>query len=350
MFPNSLVDQVVDRFTSPGESLLDPFAGRASSIFGGATKGRPSFGVEINPVGWIYGKTKLSVAPADQVLRRIHEIVAISGQYPLEIEGDLCTFFQLCFSECTLQFLLAARAQLDWKNSAVDRTLMTLILVDLHGIRHRSFSNQTRQSRAMNPDYSVRWWRTKQLAPPIRDPEAFLQKKVRWRFRHGVPQTVDSDVLLGDSCQLLSSLRHHTHAASALPFKLLFTSPPYMNITDYYRDQWLRLWMLGDDPSAVRTREPHKGAFNSAAQYRDMLSTVFRQSAEMMSARGCVYVRTDARPTTFDITWSVLRDAFPRWKAVVVDQPAPDRTQTALYGDTGPKPGERDIILTGPLA
>jgi DNA modification methylase len=27
--------------------------------------------------------------------------------------------------------------------------------------------------------------------------------------------------------------------------KLVITSPPYLDITDYHEDQWLRLWMLG---------------------------------------------------------------------------------------------------------
>jgi hypothetical protein len=31
-------------------------------------------------------------------------------------------------------------------------------------------------------------------------------------------------------------------------FSMLLTSPPYYDVTNYRVDNWIRLWMLGEDP------------------------------------------------------------------------------------------------------
>jgi len=251
MFPIHFVNKVVNIYTKPGQWILDPFAGRASSVFAGATQGRPSIGIEINPVGWIYGKTKIAPAPKDKVKNRLAELSQIAQSLPSRTGRDLSEFFRYCFSETTLRFLIAARDNLNWRQSKTDRTLMALILIDLHGGRDRSFSNQMRQSRAMNPDYSIRWWKTQRLCPPQIDPQTFLEKKIEWRYAKGLPKAVRSNVFLGDSSNLLPKITDRSISPKQKTFKLLFTSPPYIGISDYHRDQWLRLWMLGNEPVAT---------------------------------------------------------------------------------------------------
>ena len=345
MFPISFVNEVVQTYTQPGQGIIDPFAGRASSIFAGASMGRPSLGMEIHPVGWIYGKTKLNPANQEEVQKKLLEIVTIAQTLPQDVGSDLPEFFTFCFSRRSLGFLLAARSSLDWQHNLVDRTLMTLILVDLHGVRERSFSNQMRQSRAIDPEYSIRWWKQHNSTAPELDPGEFLGKKILWRYAKGTPQVTKSDLFLADSRQLLSHIPNQLKIEK--PFTLLFTSPPYIGISDYHRDQWLRLWMLGGQPFAARHPDKHRRDFGSIADYTVLLEAVFQQSAEVMSSRkATVYVRTDAREPTFTITREALKLAFPRWQEKIIERPYPKQTQTALYGDKSMKVGEKDIILT----
>ena len=59
MFPLEFAFDVVHKYSKPEQLVLDPFAGRASSVFAAATQERYGLGIEINPVGWVYGQTKL---------------------------------------------------------------------------------------------------------------------------------------------------------------------------------------------------------------------------------------------------------------------------------------------------
>ncbi len=346
MFPVQFVEEVIQTYTWPGQRVLDPFAGRATSIFVGAHYGRPAIGIEINPIGWIYGKTKLDPAPIEELKMRLAEVVSLAKDTPYSKE-DLPEFFHLCFSENSLRFLLTARNTLDWRDNKIDRTLMTLILIDLHGGRSRSFSNQMRQSKAMSPDYSIRWWRQHNLEPPEINPQEFLEKKINWRYAKGLPTVIESDVLLGDSSCLIQQIMHQTITRQQKPFTLLLTSPPYIGITDYHRDQWLRLWMLGGKALAARSSDKYKRDFSSPSTYKELLQTVFLQAAEVMAKDAVVYVRTDAREQTFELTRSALKLAFPAKHERIVDKPYLKHTQTALYGDRSSKSGEKDIILTG---
>ncbi len=348
MFPLSFVDHVIETYTRPGQYVLDPFAGRASSIFSAATLERHAIGIEINPVGWIYGKTKLSVATKQDVVKRLGEIDEIGKDLNRDAGCDLPAFFHYCFARKSLHFLLAARNDLDWRHSKIDRTLMALILIDLHGGKERSFSNQMRQSRAMHPDYSIRWWRAHQSKPPQIDPLEFIKRKIEWRYAKGTPCVNGGEIYLGDSSQVLNRLIKKLNAGELQRFDLLFTSPPYIGISDYHRDQWLRLWMLGGESSATRDAHRYRHDFSSAEIYKEMLRKIFTKSAELMRPSGVVYVRTDARTNTFEITREILKECFPDWRMRVAEQPYKRQTQTALYGDKSKKPGEKDIVLYGP--
>jgi tRNA G37 N-methylase Trm5 len=142
MFPATFADSVIEKYTKPGDRILDPFAGRGTSLFSAVTKNRIATGVEINPVGWVYCKTKLAPASEKKVKARIWQVAhSITRRVKDEVES-LPEFFHYCFSEDILNYLVTAKNVLEWRKSSVDRTLMAFILVHLHGRRESSFSNQ----------------------------------------------------------------------------------------------------------------------------------------------------------------------------------------------------------------
>ncbi|MCB9432158.1 MAG: site-specific DNA-methyltransferase [Ardenticatenaceae bacterium] len=266
MFPNEFAFDVVHRFTNPGDRVLDPFAGRFSSIYASTTQGRDGTGIEINPVGWVYGQAKLHPAAQDDVKARLKEICRRSRWFGIRSQRKLPEFFSYCYSEKVLAFLLAAKSELNWRNDRVDTTLMSLILVALHAKLGSGLSNQMRQSKAMAPDYSVKWWQDNGLEiPPTIDPLSFMLKKIDWRYQHGVPTDIGSgEALLADSTVKLADLKLEIENDGKAKFKLLLTSPPYYDITHYHYDQWLRLWMLGNPPWPSKTEDKHRGRFSGS--------------------------------------------------------------------------------------
>ena len=342
MFPTGFAKAVIESHTAPGDSVVDPFAGRGTALFAAAARGRDAFGVEINPVGWVYSKAKLSPAPLQAVEQRLTEIADVAQQ--CHSDQELPYFFTRCFAPSVLRFLIAARSALDWRHSDTDWTLAALLLVYLHGKRESSLSNQMMQSKAMSPPYAIRWWDERGLHPPERDVCAFMLERIRWRYQQGLPELGRSVLLLGDSESCVAHLAGHPNSASRRPFSLLFTSPPYMRITNYHYDQWLRLWLLGGEPEPRRGAGPHRRRFGDQPRYQGLISRVFQSVADLSAPSVKAYVRVDSREPTFTIVHDALRASFPKHRFEIIDRPLTRPTQTALFGDRGDKPGDRDIV------
>lgn len=348
MFPTEFAFDVVQQFTNEGDWVLDPFAGRFSSIFAATSQGRNGVGIEINPVGWVYGESKLHPACREDVEYRLEAVCQRSRWFGVRSQRNLPEFFQYCYSEKVLAFLLAARAELDWEHNSVDTTLMSLILVFLHAKLGSGLSNQMRQSKAMAPEYSVRWWKENGLSqPPEIDPLEFMQGKIDWRYKKGIPCETGLGEAILDDCTLALLRLVDLVASGDLPkFKLLLTSPPYYDVTHYHYDQWLRYWMLGGDSWPSKAETKHRGRFSSQDAYRSLLDAVFAHASKLVAPDGMLYIRTDKREFTLDTTRALLRKHFPDWKMCEQDKPFLEPTQTKLYGDFSPKPGEVDIVMT----
>ena len=347
MFPTSFADEVIHNHTQPGDAVLDPFAGRGTAIFSAATQHRPAIGIEINPLGYVYAKAKLNPGDYRDVTRKLEGLAENSHRYQ-QAADNLPQFFHLCFTDKVRKFLLAARANLNWRRRKTDRTLMSLILISLHGKRHQSLSNQMRQSTAMAPDYCIRWWTEKDLTPPDINPVVFIRKRIEWRYVHGIPKTKDATVFLDDSIQKLPGLARDVQECRRPRAKLLFTSPPYHNVTNYYYDQWLRLWLLGCSEIPFKQGNRYGGKFSNLDRYCQLLNRVFARAKPILTDDAIIYIRTDQRKSTLHNTRAVLTAIFPEKRITETLRPLSSERQAKPYSRGGaPKKAncEVDLIL-----
>jgi len=342
MFPVEFAHQVISEYCPPGGKVLDPFCGRGTVPFVALATGREALGSDINPVAWVYAKTKTDPHPDPKVLmRRAQQIQSAIKRKDRRPENE---FQELAWSEDVLAFLNAARRHLNWRGSRIDRTLMGVLLVHLHAKLGNGFSNQIRQSKAMAPEYSVRWWREKQMLPPEIDMLELLEEKLQWRYKEGIVPTVDGTprptILLGDSRKALR------RSPAAFKADLILTSPPYCGVTNYRYDNWIRLWLLGEGPSLPESQTWARHA--NQDEYRDLLTRTFSVCKTRSDENVAVYVRTDARQFTLETTIKVLQAIWPEKILHFAFDGFKKATQTALFGDKSAKPGEVDLLLLSP--
>jgi hypothetical protein len=273
--------------------------------FSSVSAGRKALGIELNPVGWVYGATKLLPAPKDKVLSRIIEIQTLAPEYR-KVTDALPLFFRRCFSPTVRRFLVCARSMLDWRTSHVDRTAMAFLLTHLHGKSTDSLSNQMRQTKAMSPQYAINWWEKNRSFPPNVEPTQFFSRKLEWRYAKGTPNSERGTVVLGDSATVLTKLHGNLGKYNLVRPSLMLTSPPYFGITNYHYDQWIRLWLLGGPPtdrrSSTEFNGKHQGKFADIDVYKALLKSVFLESAKILRKDAIVYVRTDRREPTMTVT------------------------------------------------
>ena len=336
MFPIPFVSEVIRLFAERGKTVVDPFCGRGTVPFICMANEVKALAADINPVAWIYSKTKTDPHPRlDEVKRRIGQVREAVIPDDARSEHE---FQELAFCTDVLAFLNASRRELQWRDCRLDRTVAALLTQHLHDKRGHGLSNQLRHSRAMSPAYCIRWWRDKGYdQPPKIEAHTFLQRRAEWRYAKGIvkpKRTPRPSIGLGSACDALPE--------SNSSADLVLTSPPYCNVTNYRSDNWLRLWVLGEGPSLPDWNPEQK--FVDPEKYRAVISDCFASTLRRSSPQAVWYVRSDARQQTRQIITRALDDLLPDHQRYENLAPYESATQTALYGDSEAKPGEIDLL------
>ena len=196
-----------------------------------------------------------------RILRRIDEVRESIKQTDYIPENE---FQEWAWCPEVLGFLNSARRELDWKHSKTDRTFAAITLVYLHAKIGGGLSNQLRQSKSMAPDYAVRWWKVRKMLPPDIDPVQFLKSRVEWRYAKGLnTSSSHAKLYFGDARE---KLKHY----KGRKVSLLLTSPPYLGVTNYQYDNWIRLWALGG-PALPDWSQ--KQRYSDKSEYENLLKT-----------------------------------------------------------------------------
>ena len=336
MFPQSFIHDAVINLSKQEETVLDPFCGRGNGPFAATVLGRNALGIDVNPIAWLFAAVKLEPAPTpEQVIARLSEVAR--ARRPSDSKSR--TRFQaMAWAPAVRALLKAARRELDWRDSIVDRTLMAFITVHMQDKQRAGLSNIMSPTIAFSPTYAVKWWTEKGfLRPPDVDPVAVLGDKIRRRYQHGIPAQVSGTVILGDSRHILSQ-RSLADAA------LLVTSPPYCGVTDYWNDHWIRLWMLGYPFHKNWTKSAR---FENQKDYQDLVTHVFQESKRHLKKGAAVLVRSDQRRSTAEMCVAAMKEVWPDAQLLVRRTTAPHAGVSNNHGRGGRKAKEIDLLMPG---
>ena len=283
-FPASLVHAFIARYTRPGDVVLDPFSGRGTTPLQACAEGRIGAGNDLNPFAHILTAAKVDPPTKADIKTRLvalrvawaatagewNEIAdrvaadpgapelmvpgpgsrPIGGSMAARPDSSVPAEVALAFHPRTLAQLLYLRAGLD-PDDRTDRFILATLTGILHGKSASYLSAVMPNTFSMAPRYVREFVSRTSFHSPERDTFTLLEDKVRRLYRQPVP-AARGIALLGDArdsgVRFRESLR-----ARGLPeqARLVVTSPPYLRVVKYGYYNWLRLWLLGYDASAI---------------------------------------------------------------------------------------------------
>jgi len=82
--------------------------------------------------------------------------------------------------------------------------------------------------------------------------------------------------------------------------RCIITSPPYLDVTSFEEDQWLRLWFLGGPPHPTRNRVSRDDRHELASAYWRMVADCWRTAGYLVASRGHVVVRMAGKGLSAD--------------------------------------------------
>lgn len=286
MFPEQFVEQQLLTYTTPGDIVFDPFCGRGTTVFESLLKGRPAAGSDLNPVATCIASAKAAAPPFSQIIKRIDQL---EEQFRSEHKffAPPTPFFEACFHPDTLSEIMFLRCALEWKKDAVDCFVAAIMLGIIHGESHRSeycLSNRMPRTISTKPDYSIKWWSERNLTAPRRETFEVLRKSATFRYR--LPPA-----------QLVGVIRQSDARQSGASFpelngkvRLVVTSPPYLDTTDYSEDQWLRLWFLGGEPRP-ELRKNRDDRHTKIIEYWEFIMEAWSGLAPLLADESVIVVR-----------------------------------------------------------
>lgn len=324
MFPEDFVRENVEKYTTGGDRIFDPFSGRGTTLFQSLLMGRKAAAIDINPVAYCISAAKARIPKLERIQE---EIDLLERRYYARVRSSLDEeqqrlppFFKRAFYHSTLRQILYLRRNLKWRFDPVHCFIAALALGSLHGERDRSpfyFSNQMPRTISTKPGYSLKYWTENELWPRKRDVFSILQSRAEYRLldQESVRR---GRVAMGDarfSARTFSRLRTSIRA--------LITSPPYYNVLSYEEDQWLRLWFLGSTPQPSYKQISFDDRYTSKERYWLFLKEVWEGVSSLMSKDSILICRLGAigieqRDLTIGLKRSV-KAAFP--KAELLKQP-----------------------------
>lgn len=261
MFPPSIPRVFISWLTDEGDTVYDPFSGRGTTALEACLLGRVGLGSDLNPMAVLLTQAKVDPPSLRALDRRLSDLRRRIRRRSTRSEPER---IRMLFSERTLGEIVWLKDELS-RSSKVDRFLLAVLLGILHlnadqSGRPRGLTVAMPNTFAMAPGYVARYIRDKDLAPPDVSVVSMLESRVA-RLANSLALPVRG-----------RGFRHDATTRPSLPTKakLIFTSPPYLHVVKYGKFNWIRLWLLDEEP-----REVDEALFTSSslAKYKGFMSS-----------------------------------------------------------------------------
>ena len=244
-FKPQLPEFFIERLTTSGEGVLDPFMGRGTTPVQAALMGRRPLATDINPLSVLLTRPRMAPPPLAMIERRLCDV---SWERVAEFREDLLAFYHPSTLRrlCALREWLSREAPLG--ETAPDPAIDWLRMVAINRLTGHSpgfFSVYTLPpNQATSVANQIKINRKREQSPPERDIAAVILKKSRQLLRDGAPRAHPPAILGTGASSSLSNIPANSAA-------LVVTSPPFLDIVQYARDNWLRCWFAGIDAATV---------------------------------------------------------------------------------------------------
>lgn len=281
-FPPSLANYFIKYFTDKNDLVFDPFSGRGTTILESRMLGRKSFGSDLNPIALALSRAKSNNIKKEDVINRINYLQSYYDYalfYP-EAEGE-SEEIHLIFHSRTIAELCFLKSELLNSEDKIDQFIIGAILGIMHGgVRKDGTSSYLSISMpntfSMSPDYVRRFVQTKELSREYRNVFNILKEKVDRVFKKHKSPKIESNIFECDAKNLLNSKEISKYKGKV---DLLLTSPPYLGIVNYAKQNWIRSWFLESDPKEVSEKLDDdlninqwvKFAKETAFQFKEMM-------------------------------------------------------------------------------
>ena len=237
----------IRKLTNINSVIFDPFMGRGTTVVEGVLNGRRSIGMDVNPLSEILTFPRINIPQIKNVFDRID---SIELQQNLRAEIDLSMFYHPATESelVSLKNYLSYRKEEEQEDN-VDKWIRMVATNRLSGHSAGFFSVYTLPpNQATTPEEQIRINEKRQQKPEYRDIKKLIKKKTLSLLKDFNGESINKVNGVGSKSELLvEDSRFASRYLGDESTDLTVTSPPFLNIVQYSKDNWLRCWFNNID-------------------------------------------------------------------------------------------------------
>jgi hypothetical protein len=279
MFPPSIPHFFIRWLTERDDVVYDPFSGRGTTALEACLLSRVGLGSDANPMAWTLTSAKCAPPTRDRLLRRIREL---NAQINWRLSPRVPDKVTVLFHRTTLSQLVWLQKNLSFRRKE-DRFIYAILLGILHANARadgtpRGLTVSMPNTFAMAPNYVKKYVSQHCLIAPEVD---VLRAVVTRIARLEMP----SEEFRAGQCWVQDARKSVDWPKDIPRAKLIFASPPYLQVMKYGKLNWIRLWLLGHEPTDV---DDDLFTSSSLPKYLDFMSTVLKQLSRRVRSDGYI--------------------------------------------------------------
>jgi DNA modification methylase len=232
--------------TKPKDIVYDPFSGRGTTAIEAAILGRRVITNDINPLSEILLKPRLELPDIVDIMVRLN---SIKFNQDSAADIDLSMFFHQKTEReivCLKNYLLSVHNSSE--EDDCDRWIRMVATNRLTGHSKGFFSVYTLPpNQATSQASQLKINDKRNQKPSYRDVKALILKKTKSLYRN---LNEREKSLLRESCKTALFLQKDSRNTEEILdefVNLTVTSPPFLNVVAYDKDNWLRCWFNSID-------------------------------------------------------------------------------------------------------
>lgn len=251
-FPACLSRTLIELLSDPGDVIMDPFSGRGTTILEARLSGRSALGSDLNPIAVALSRAKASTTSLEVCKQRIGELERKYDAFLYLPEAHVQSDdIQLIYSPRTLAQLCYLRRELSNSLNDTDKFLIGVVLGIMHGKERNDGSSayasiSMPNTFSMSPAYVQKYVETRILNRTSRNVFNLLRHKTERLFSIKPPAQLEYVVNSSDVKSLSTNKSFSSYLGKV---KLIITSPPYLGVVNYAKQNWIRNWFLELDPN-----------------------------------------------------------------------------------------------------
>ncbi len=243
----------IQLLTKENEIVYDPFSGRGTTVIEAGIMGRRVISNDINPLSEILTAPRFFVPTIKEVEERLSEIKI---DYKSEAEIDLSMFYHKKTEAeiVSLKNYLQERKEKN-EEDMIDKWIRMVATNRLSGHSKGFFSVFTLPpNQAVSPERQRKINEKRNQEPEYREVKKLIVRKTKALQRNLKKEEKIKLAEAGKTAKFLTSDARKTPEIEDEKVSLIVTSPPFLDVVQYSKDNWLRCWFNDIDVKEIEKK------------------------------------------------------------------------------------------------